>query len=161
MKTMKNIKKIVPLLLVPFFLTGCLNDLFDQNDNTYDGPDTVEFRNLTQTVTEPASGAASITITNAIQLITSNGLAANDVAVAYGVDAANTTAVAGTHYSINTASPITIASGSASANLSLDILDSPLTSGQSGVLTLVLEDGQGYEAGENIKTYTLTILGAD
>ncbi|MFN1834467.1 hypothetical protein AB2B38_004335 [Balneola sp. MJW-20] len=161
MKSFKNIKKIVPLLLVPFFLTGCLNDLFEQPDYTYDGPNVVEFRNLSQTVTEPAAGGAAITVTNPIQLISAAGLADSDIAVAFGVDADNTTAVAGTHYSLNTTSPVTISSGSASANLSLDVLDSPLTAGQSGVLTLVLESGSGYEAGENIKTYTLTILGSD
>jgi hypothetical protein len=161
MKTLKNIKKIVPLLLVPFLLTGCLNDLFDQPDYTYDGPDVVEFRNLTQTVTEPAGGGAAITITNPMQLISADGLAGSDVAVSFEVDAANTSAVAGTHYTLNTTSPVTIASGSAATNLSLDILDSPLAAGESGVLTLVITDGGSYSASENNKTYTLTILGAD
>ncbi len=157
---MKLIRIHILFVLVALLFTGCLNDLFDQeSDNLDSGVSQVEWYPLSRTVTEPAGGAASATTAIEIQLIRTQN--SSDQQVNFSVDAANSTAVAGTHYNLTTSSPATIAANTWETTVTIEILDSPLTAGQSGTLVLLLEDGNGVEAAANLRTHTLTILGAD
>ena len=61
MKTILKLKSAVFLLLVSFVFTGCLNDLFEQRDNTLD--DSVRQLAVfpaSKSVNEPAGGAADL-----------------------------------------------------------------------------------------------------
>jgi hypothetical protein len=156
---MKHIRIHILFVLVALLFTGC-NDLFNQESDELDsGVSQVEWYPLSRTVTEPASGGASGTTAIEIQLIRTQN--SSDQQVNFSVDAANSTAVAGTHYNLQTSSPATIAANTWETTVTIEILDSPLTAGQSGTLVLLLEDGNGVEAAVNLRTHTLTILGQD
>ena len=155
---MRTIRFNILLVAMALMFTGCLNDLFEQKDNTISSDvSQVEWYPVSRTVTEPASGGATTTTSIEIQLIkrTSPGVTAT-----YEVDGAST-AVAGTHYNIVTGSPVAIAADTWESLVTIEILDSPLTSAQSGTLILNLTGGDGVSPAANYATHTLTILGAD
>jgi len=113
------------ILLVPILLSGC--DLFDEGDveKTYDDVDQIALFPLED---NNNLGINVTSTTIQVQLITADGLAKSDVSVAFS---AAGTATAGTDYSFGTASPITIAAGSATA----DIVINFVVSSVAGVTT--------------------------
>ena len=155
---MKTIRFNILLIALALMFTGCLNDLFEQKPKTLDSSiNQVEWFPTSRTVTEPASGGASTTTDIEIQLISRTS--DNDRNVTFEVDGAST-AVEGTHYTIES-SPVTIAADTWETTVTVTILDSPLTSAQSGTLILNLTGGDGVEPAANYATHTLTIIGAD
>lgn len=154
----KSMKYTLLLLAVfPLLLAGCLNDLFDKGDTekVYDGPTVVGFSPL-ETETDEGDGA----ITIEVQLIGEQR--GSDLPVNFSVDGASSTAVAGTHYNLTSSSPVTIASNSSIATISINILaDSGLESGDEVRLILTLEGspGEGVEAAENLDSATIFIAG--
>lgn len=150
-----NIKK---LLLIPFvflFFTGC--GLLEQEDRTFDGT-TLGFQSFSATIDEPTSGGEPETITAQIQLI--GPQRSEDLGVIVAADDSST-AVEGIHYEFVNTSPIIIEADSSIANLQVRILDSPLTSTQSGLLYLSIQESSGIEPANNFRTFTVTILGND
>lgn len=145
--------KLIILLVLPLLLTGCLNDLFDKGDveKTYDGPTVVGFFPLQREATL-ASGATSVQV----QLIGEQRT--SDLAVSYTVSSTST-AVAGTHYTITSPSPVTIAAGTSTVNIGINLIAGSLGAGQSGVLILELQGGDGVEASANLATARVIIRG--
>lgn len=145
--------KLIILLVLPLLLTGCLNDLFDKGDveKTYDGPTVVGFFPLQREATL-ASGATSVQV----QLIGEQRT--SDLAVNYTVSGSST-AVAGTHYTITSPSPVTIAAGTSTVNIGISLIAGSVPAGQNRVLILELQGGQGVEASANLATARVIIRG--
>lgn len=146
--------------MMSFLVTGCLNDLFDQDDNTFEGPSQLGWQNantsFTRSVNEPAGGGAATTTTVNVQLI--GAQESSDMTAPFTVGG---TAQAGVHYNVTTPSPVTIAANTSSAPVIIQLLDSPLTAGQTRTIILTLQDGSRAIAAENFKTFTITINGRD
>jgi hypothetical protein len=145
--------KLIILLVLPLLLTGCLNDLFDKGDveKTYDGPTVVGFFPLQREATL-ASGATSIQV----QLIGEQRT--SDLAVSYTVSGSST-AVAGTHYTITSPSPVTIAAGTSTVNIGINLIAGSIAAGQNRVLILELQGGEGVDASANLATARVIIRG--
>src|SRR5690625_5486253 len=99
---MMKFKNII-LAFIPFLLLGC-NDLFDKGDveKSYDGPPIVGFFPL-QAEANLSDGSISIEV----QLIAKEARS-SDLPVAFHVNAVETTAVEGVHYTISTSSPVNL-----------------------------------------------------
>lgn len=153
MKIKNLYTKLMTVVLLPLFLAGCLNDLFDQNDRTYQGDPVVEFFPLDAVVDE---GAGNVTVN--VQLIGEQR--SSDLPISFIVDASST-AQSGTHYSSITSSPVTIPANSSITTVTVNVTGTGLNDGESVDLVLVLEgnQGEGVGAAEELKTYTLTIRG--
>lgn len=159
---MKSTKKILPKLLAivifPIFLSGCLNGLFDDGKITYDGPDQVEFKPLSETATLSASQTGSTSVT--VQLIGEQR--DQDITVDFSVvdaDAENA-AREGVHYSLPSTS-VTIAANTSSASFDINLMGENLSAGESVQLVLELQENpdQDIEVAENLKRYELRIQG--
>ena len=136
--------KLFILALLPLLLVGC-NDLFDTGDTekVYDGPPLLEFFPLQQEVNQDDG-----TITVAVQLIGEQRT--SDLPVTFTVDGSST-AVAGTHYNILTASPVTLASGTSKVDIEVELIDGSLNAGDASVpLILNLEGTNDVQADPNL-----------
>jgi len=134
--------KILIALILPLLFLGC-DDLFDEGDvrKTFDDIPQVEFKPLQQEVST-ASGQATV----AVQLI--GPQRDSDLSVNFSVGS-NSTAQAGVHYSISTPSPVTIAAGSSSVDVVIELIEGSLEGG-SVDLFLNLEGGDGVPAAPNL-----------
>lgn len=151
MHTMKSLKSVLVLALLGLSLSAC--DFFEQRDRSYDGPPQLEFAPLTETVDEGAG-----TVTTNIQLIGPQRDAA--LPVTFTVDDAST-AVEGTHYTLGSTSA-SIAAGESVVAVDIEVLDNDENDGDTNYeLFLSLQDSDGVEAAENLRTFTLTIRGTD
>jgi prephenate dehydratase len=73
----------------------------------------------------------------------------------------SSTAVEGTHYTLNSTSASIPANASA-AEISIDVLDNNVDDGDTNYeLFLNLQESDGVEPAENLRTFTLTIRGTD
>lgn len=145
--------KLLIVALLPLLLLGCdMNDLFDEGDTrkTYDGPDQVAFFPLQQEA-NLASGMATVEI----QLISS---AANTSNRSVSFSTAGT-AQAGVHYNLVTSSPATISSGALTVDVQIQLIEGSLEGGQSVVLEMTLESGDGAEVAPNLSTARVIIAG--
>ena len=136
--------KILIALILPLLFLGCdMNDLFDEGDvrKTFDDIPQVEFKPLQQEVSA-ASGQATV----AVQLIAPQR--DSDLAVNFSVGG-NSTAQAGVHYSISTPSPVTIAAGTSSVDVVIELIPGSVTDGPVD-LYLNLEGGTGVPAAPNL-----------
>jgi hypothetical protein len=148
---------VVALLVLP--AAGCEDLLFDDPEHTYNGPPTVEFAPVlpagtyARTVTFNASATANQTTTVRV-----NYIAATPSGVSGQIArAANSTAVEGTHYRFTGGNTYTIASGTNSADVPIEVLAGGLAPGQTVTLVLELSPGSGFEVSENYRTFTLTL----
>lgn len=163
MKIKKISLNILVVVFVAFFMSGCLNDLFeDQDDLSFKGDPQLEFRPRNE-VTVDTSGAAIKPPDEEdeplrVQLIGEQR--SSDLSVSFEVDTQNSTAVAGTHFNLVTTSPITLpANSSSTGEIEIEIIEDSVPDGEVVTLVLVLQDSDGVKAAENLKTYTLTIEG--
>ncbi|HLR31194.1 MAG TPA: hypothetical protein VK074_01810 [Fodinibius sp.] len=159
MKSTKvNLYKLLAVAMLPIFLGGCLNGLFDDGKITYDGPTQLEFVPLSQTVTIGAGETGSTSVN--VQLIGEQR--GQDLPVSFVVaDTADQhTAVEGVHYTLSTTS-VTIAANSSSASFEINLIGDNLEAGDSVQLVLDLQGNsdQNIEAAEELKRYVLTIQG--
>jgi hypothetical protein len=146
--------KILILSMITLLLMSCdMNDLFDKGDaeNVYDGPTVVGFFPLQQEV-NLSRGNASVQI----QLI--GAQRTSPLSVAFSVDGAST-AQAGVHYNLTSSSPVTLPANSSIVNVQLDLISGSLNPGQSGLLILNLQGGEGVGASENLATARIFIRG--
>lgn len=146
--------RILTLLLVSLFLNGCLNDLFEQKDQTFQGEPKLEFRPQTDTFDEDEG-----TIDVLVQLI--GPQRGSDLSVAFSVNSAETDAVEGTHYELVTSSPVTLAANSSATAVTINLNGTTLDDGEVRTLVLTLDENNEVEPAENLKNYTLTIEGVD
>lgn len=146
--------RILTLLFVPLFLSGCLNDLFEQKSQTFDGEPKLEFRPQNDTFDEDEG-----TIEVLVQLI--GPQRESDLSVAFSVNTSETDAESGTHYNLVTSSPVTLAANSSAATVTIDLNGTTLDDGEVRTLVLTLDEGNEVTPAENLKNYTLTIEGVD
>lgn len=144
--------KLLIALLIPLLFVSC-DDLFDKGDveKTFDGPAQIEFKPLQQEANQ-ASGSFDVTI----QLI--GEARDSDLAVSFNVDGSST-AVEVTHYTLNGTSA-TIAAGSFSVDVTIDVIDGVLAPGEDVSLVLNLEDADGVAAAPNLDQSTTFIFGS-
>lgn len=149
---MKSTFKLA-LLMIAFLpvITGC-ESLFDKGDveKVYDGPSVVEFFPLSRTVNIGTTPSTSI----AVQLIGRQRSA--DLPVAFTVDGTST-AVAGTHYTISTPSPVTLAANSSSVNVVINFIAGSVPAGQERRLVIDLVGADGVAPSANLKRATIFI----
>ncbi len=150
----KSIKHTaLAVFLLPLLFMGC-DDLFDKGDveKSYDGPDVVAFADLQSTVNEGSS------LTVEVQFISSQGLANSDISVSVDVDG-ETTAPAST-YTLSTNS-VTISSGTATAEMTVDFpTNGDISDGDEVVLLLTISSND-VPPSENLDTKTIFIRGVD
>lgn len=156
MKTNKaTFLKLFIIAMVPLFLSGCLNDLFNDGQITYNTDDPqVEFFPTTASFTLGADSTIAYGIR--AQLIgeqRSEPLTLNVVVVD-----SMTTAQEGTQYSLSESS-VTIPADSSSATYPITVSGQGLSAGQTVTLSVRLQGAQGVEAAENLRTHTVTIQG--
>lgn len=159
---MKKIKIItaISLFVLPLMLGGC-DDIFKLRDKTYQGKDLIEFFPDNATVTErDESSDAVVTVTTDVNLISSKGLAQSNLTIAYSVDDSST-AIAGTDYTITAPSPLSIAEGTTTTQLSINITADGLTSNDVRVLYITLSGNDSVSPSENYKTLQVIIRGED
>lgn len=144
--------KLLIALLIPLLFVSC-DDLFDKGDveKTYDGPAQIEFKPLQQEANQ-ASGSFDV----AIQLIGEQR--DSDLTVSFNVDGSST-AVEGTHYSLNGTSA-TIAAGTSAVDVTIDLIDGNLAAGEEVTLILNLEDADGAAAAPELDQSTTFIFGS-
>lgn len=156
MKLLGTFSKILLSAVVLITVTSC--DLFEQRSRAFDDDPVVEFFPLNQQVTEDDDDTPStIELTLEVQLIGPQRSEA--LSVAFSVDAGNTDAVDGVHYELVTSSPVTIPANSSQAEITINVLPSPLDDDEFRQLALTLEGSDEVPASENLKNYTLTING--
>lgn len=157
---MKNsiLVKIVTVIVASLFLSGCLNDLFEQENKRFQDNPKIEFRPLNQVVSDSDVDDFDPSEPLKVQLIGEQR--SSDLSVSFVVDEENSTAEAGTHYNLVTSSPITLpANSSVTGPIEIEVIENSVPDGEVMELVLVLQDADGVEAAENLKTYTLTIEG--
>lgn len=144
--------KLLIALLIPLMFISC-DDWFDEGDveKVFDGPAQLEFKPLEQEVNQ-ASGTFDVTI----QLIGEQK--DSDMTVSFTVDGSST-AIAGTHYSLNGTSG-TIAAGTSSVDITIDLIDGNLASGEEVSLILNLQDADGAAAAPNLDQSRTFIFGS-
>lgn len=163
---MRSFRFLGVLLLAGVLVAGC--DFFEQRDRTFDDDPKLEFFPLSETVDESDAEDAggTVTVETSIQLI--GPQRDSDLTVNYTVvdtsfeDEENLEAAQeGTHFTLP-ATSATIAANSSSAPVEVNVLDNNVDDGDTNyVLYLNLQDDNEVEPAENLKTYTLTIRGAD
>lgn len=136
--------RILTLFCVSLLLTGCLNDLFDQDSQTFDMEPQLEFRPQNDTFDEDEG-----TIEVLVQLI--GPQRESDISVAFSVNSGETDAVAGTHYTLVTSSPVTLAANSSAATVTIDLNGTTLDDGDVRTLFLTLDEGNEVTPAENLK----------
>jgi len=137
--------------------------MFETRDRTFDDDPKIEFFPLNDGVNEAeldnSFGATDdTTISTNVQLI--GPQRDSDLSVSLVVDDSST-AEEGVHYSLPSTST-TIDANSSTAEVSVTVLNNAQNDGGTNhELFLTLQDSEGVEAAENLKTYTLTIVGND
>jgi hypothetical protein len=161
MKNKHTSLKLIVVILSALFLSGCLNDLFEEKDLTLQGNPQLEFRPLNQSVADTA-GAEIQPADESLRVQLIGPQRDSDLSVGFSVDSENSSAQEGTHYNIVTSSPLALpANSSSTGNIEIEIIEGSVPEGEVVELVLILEDAEGVEAAENLKSYTLTIEGGD
>lgn len=157
---MKRLLIVSALALLVLPASACNDILFEDPEHVYDGPPVVEFGpalpagNYVRTIT--LSGAAPANQTTNVRV---NYVAASPSSNVTGeiVRAGNSTAVEGTHYRFPGGSSWTIAAGTNSVDVPIEVLSAGFNAGQSVTLVLELAPGQGYGVNTKYRTFTLTL----
>lgn len=155
----KPISFVLGVLLLSVAVGAC--DMFEQRDRTFTDDPKLEFYPLTQGVDEADlddSSSDQTTVTTNIQLI--GPQRDSNLSVDFVVEDSST-AEEGVHYTLPSTSA-TIDANSSAAEVSVTVLNNDQDDGGTNhELFLTLQDSQGVEAAENLKTYTLTLVGSD
>jgi hypothetical protein len=162
---MRSFRFLGVLLLTGVLVAGC--DFFEQRDRTFDDDPKLEFFPLSETVDESDAEDAggTVTVETSIQLIgrqRDSELPINYTVVDTTLEAEGAEAAEeGTHFTLP-ATSATIAANSSSAPVEVNVLDNNMDDGNTNyVLFLRLQEDNEVEPAENLKTFTLTIRGAD
>lgn len=141
-------KKItyITLLFAAILFAGCKKYKVE-----YEG-EVVEFKPISLTVTR---GTAATPATNSIIVQLVGKQRSTDLVIPFTVDAANTTAVAGTNYTLSSTGTITIPANSSSGKIT--ITSNYVNNTAAKKLTLLLADGGPVAVSQNYKTCTITL----
>ena len=148
-----NLKKVGIAGFVIVMLAGCVKDT---TNTTYNGPDLVEFANPNYIApVNPISRTVATTATPKndsmyIQLVGAQRNTAT--AVTYSVDPAST-AVSGTDYNFNTASPVEIAANT--SGVKVRVVINKVTTQKKLIINLT--GGDKVTPSANFKTFTFTL----
>lgn len=147
------------MILALLVFAGC------KKDETY--PPVVDAIYITSTAITGSGTTASTTITNsasgkvsvtpAAARVYVNTLKSFDVVVTYTLSG---TAVAGTNYTVPTPMSITIPAGKWSADIQIPVINTPLASNKTIIITLTTASNNtlvGIGTDRNYKTFTFTI----
>jgi hypothetical protein len=148
-------------------LTAC--DLFERRDRSYQGDPKLEFFPLSATVDEGDVEAApgdAVGLTTSIQLI--GRQRDSDLPITFTVvdtsfeDSENVeVAEEGDHYTLPSTSA-TLPADSSSVPVQINVLDNSVDDDSTSyVLTLRLQESDGVAPAENLRTFSLTLRGAD
>jgi hypothetical protein len=162
---MRSFRFLGVLLLAGILVAGC--DFFEQRDRTFDDDPKLEFFPLSETVDEGDAEAAggTLTVETSIQLIgrqrdsdlTVDYTVVDTTLEAEGAEAAEE----GTHFTLP-ATSATLPANSSTVPVEVNVLDNNQDDGETNyLLFLRLQEDNEVEPAENLKTYTLTIRGAD
>lgn len=158
---MRPLSFLLGAVLLAMLVGAC--DMFEPRDRTFDDDPKIEFFPLSDGVDEAdlddSFGATDdTTITTNIQLI--GPQRDSDLSINFVVDDSST-AEEGVHYTLPSTSA-TIDANSSTAEVDVTVLNNSQDDGGTNYeLFLTLQDSDGVEAAENLKTYTLTIVGND
>lgn len=158
---MKKLTLTIILLLVPLLFMSC--DIFDLRNRVYTGEKLVEFyppEGATVDEIDEASGDTVVVVKPKINLISPEGLAQRDLQIPFTVGDSETTAVQGTHYNIITSSPLTIAKGTTSTKMQIEITANGLQPDETKVLFITLQGTDIVKPAANYKTFRIIIRGA-
>jgi uncharacterized protein YcfL len=142
-------KKItyLSLLFIAVLFTSCEKTIVK-----FDSQSVIEFKTIALTVTRGVTSTqASSTGTIIVQLV--GPQQSTPITVPYTIDATNSTAVAGTNYTLSTSGTVTIPANSSSAQIV--VTGSYANNTASKKLVLILGDGS-VAASPNYKTCTVT-----
>ena len=140
--------------------TGCEDLLFDDPEHLYDGPPVVEFApvlpagNYARTITFTRTATADQTSTVRVNYISE---APSSPVTGTITRVGTSTAVQGTHYNITGNGTYTIAPGTNSVDIPIQILNAGFAPGQSVTLVLELTPGDGFGVSTKYKTFTFTL----
>ncbi len=163
---MRFMKRPISLLLGVILLSMAIGacDMFEQRNRKYTDDPKIEFYPLNEGVDEAAlddtlgTATDDTTITTSIQLI--GPQRDSELPVSFVVDDSST-AEEGVHYSLPSTSA-TLAANSSEVEVDVTVLNNNQDDAETNhVLFLTLQDSEGVEAAENLKTFTLTIEGND
>ena len=156
MRIVKSSTAALAFAVIAASLGAC--DFFEQPERAFTGDPQIEFSPLDETIDEPADSVGTATVTTRIQLIGPQRDTA--LPVSFAVDDSST-AVEGTHYTLGSTSASIPANASAT-EVTIEVLDNDDDDGDTNhLLFLTLQDSDGVEAAENLKTFILTIRGTD
>ena len=143
--------KLIIAVIIPLLFMSC--DIFDKGDveKVYDGPPVVEFIPL-----EQERSLADDEAIVKVQLIGEQRDAA--LPVNFSVSG-ESTAQAGVHYNLVSASPVTIQAGTSAVDVVIELVAGSLADGEEVLLILNLEGGDGVEASENLAKANVFIRG--
>lgn len=144
--------KLIIAAIIPLLFMSC-DSIFDKGDveKEYDGPPVVEFFPLEQ----ERSLADDVAIVK-VQLIGEQRDAA--LPVNFSVSG-ESTAEAGVHYNLVSASPVTIQAGTSAVDVVIELVAGSLADGEEVLLILNLEGGEGVEASANLARANVYIRG--
>jgi hypothetical protein len=142
---MKKITYII-LILSTIIFTGCKKYKVEFEGRL------VEFKPISLTLTR---GTATTPKTANITVQLVGAQQATDLVIPFTIDAANTTAVAGTNYALSNSGTITIPANSSSGSIIITSNFANNTTAKK--LTLLLADGGPVSISQNYKTCTVTL----
>ncbi|PWL31272.1 MAG: DUF4843 domain-containing protein [Roseivirga sp. XM-24bin3] len=150
---MMNFRIFLFAALICTALTSCFED--DDEVYKYDGPAVVEFNQATLTTGSYTRSVESGdgTISEQVNLVSPH--LSSDQVINFSVDAANSTAVEGTHYS--TTGQFTIPANTSFGDATVEILNGAIPAGETRTLVLVLEGNDVVGVSENYKSITISI----
>ena len=150
-----NLSKILLAGLVAMLFVGC-DSLFNDGEIRYDGPTQVEFKPTSQSLTLGSNQGGTLSVN--VQLIGEQR--SQDLPLSFVVVDEETTAEEGVDYSLPSTS-VTIPADSSSAAVDITVSGQDLNTGEQVSLVLELQGNsdQNVQAAEELKRYTLTLLG--
>ena len=150
-----NLSKILLAGLVAILFVGC-DSLFNDGEIRYDGPTQVEFKPTSQSLTLGSNQGGTLSVN--VQLIGEQR--SQDLPLSFVVVDEETTAEEGVDYILPSTS-VTIPADSSSAAVDITVSGQDLNTGEQVSLVLELQGNsdQNVQAAEELKRYTLTLLG--
>ncbi len=144
---------LVALLILPTLLIGC-DSLFDKGDveKTYDGPDQIGLFPLEDN-NDLSNGDTGTSIE--VQLI-AKSQKSSDLSIGFSADPSST-AQEGVHYTFDTPSPVTLAAGTSTVDIEISFIDGSVPANSEVLLILNLNETQGVELAENLKSSNVFI----
>lgn len=132
----------------------CVVSACKKTYDVYTGPSVVELNPAVKTV---AVGTAATPGSDDVKIQLIGPQRSTATELTYTIDAANSTAVSGTHYTIANLGKVTLPANSSFAYIHVNLVPNSITTTDSKKLVFTLVGSSDLPASANYKTYTLTI----